>query len=187
MNFCSVENCNKLRSGRHRLCSMHRQRIKKYNQYDLPIHPPRKSPSTAQRMKKNNPMFIDSCKQKCISLLKERGRKPEKQGGNGRGLTAAQEKLFSFLRFPWEVEYVVKTKLKREDGYPYHYKIDIANPVLFMGIEIDGPSHRSIKQKQKDLKKTIVLKNLGWTILRFSNEQVLGNIDLVFKSINENT
>lgn len=141
--------------------------------------------NTKIRMKNNNPMSMDGVINKVKISLKKIGHKPRIQGGNGRGESLPQKILHDKLGSKWISEYSVPTKLKREDGFPYHYKIDLANPSCKIAIEIDGSSHSSFKQKEKDLKKNLVLMNLGWKVLRFSNEKVLKEIDHVLKIINE--
>ena len=71
-------------------------------------------------------------------------------------------------------EYPVKT-LKKEN-YPSIYKIDIANPILKIGIEVDGNSHCALSRQAEDKKKVDLLNSLGWNILRFKNEEVLNNL-----------
>ena len=58
-------------------------------------------------------------------------------------------------------------------------------------IEIDGSYHFEGEQPEKDLERTAYLKSIGYTILRFTNEEVLCNIDNVLeqitKSLDNNT
>lgn len=174
-------------TDRHSICSMHRNRYKRYKSFELPNHPPRRSPSSAARMTINNPMFNPIYKQKCIDKLKEIGHKPCIQGGNGRPASKAQQILFDSLGKYWVLELAVKTKLNRTDAYPYHYKIDIANELLKIAIEVDGTSHYALKQKEKDLKKTQVLESLGWKVLRYKNNQIINDLETVLDEINENS
>ena len=50
-------------------------------------------------------------------------------------------------------------------------------------IELDGGYHRVPEQMKKDEERTARLQELGYTELRFTNEQVLCNIDNVIKEI----
>ena len=50
-------------------------------------------------------------------------------------------------------------------------------------VELDGGYHRVPKQMKSDAERTARLKELGYTELRFTNEQVLGDIDNVIKEI----
>jgi very-short-patch-repair endonuclease len=62
------------------------------------------------------------------------------------------------------------------DGMPSHYKIDLAFPDIMLAIEIDGGSHASITRKASDQRKDRFLVGLGWTVLRFTNKEVLRNL-----------
>ena len=53
-------------------------------------------------------------------------------------------------------------------------------------IEIDGGNHYNPKQKEADEMRTLILQELGFKIIRFTNEQVIGDIDSVLYQI-ENT
>jgi hypothetical protein len=134
----------------------------------------------ADRMKARNPMQIDSVREKVSARLKSMGHKPPIQGGNGRGLTQPQQLLLSQLKMmsnSWESEYVVRTGARRGDGYPTHYKIDLACPARMLAIEVDGHSHSALKTKERDAKKQDFLTGLGWTVLRFTNASVLESME----------
>ena len=53
-------------------------------------------------------------------------------------------------------------------------------------IEIDGKVHNTREQKQKDLKRDKYLTSLGNKVLRFSNADVINNIEYVFDKIKLN-
>ncbi|MEO8932811.1 MAG: DUF559 domain-containing protein, partial [Xanthomarina sp.] len=50
-------------------------------------------------------------------------------------------------------------------------------------IEIDGGYHNESKQKEADEMRTLILQELGFKIIRFTNEQVIGDIDSVLNQI----
>ena len=52
-------------------------------------------------------------------------------------------------------------------------------------IEIDGDYHNEPEQKEADLLRTKFLNEIGFTVLRFTNEEVLGNTEDVINKINE--
>lgn len=54
-------------------------------------------------------------------------------------------------------------------------------------IELDGGIHDSIKQQEADAARTCELNQLGITVVRFRNEEVIENIDHVIKRIIEAT
>lgn len=54
---------------------------------------------------------------------------------------------------------------------------------LKLVIEVDGDYHSSKEQVEKDKERTDILNSNGLEVLRFSNKEILENIDLVLKSI----
>ena len=52
-----------------------------------------------------------------------------------------------------------------------------------LGIEVDGEVHENNEAKEYDLNRTAELENLGITILRFRNEEVLNNLNIVKEEI----
>jgi hypothetical protein len=133
------------------------------------------------RMGKHNPMANPASVQKMQRSLQ--GRTPSKRGGNGTGLSPAEQALSAGTGLK---PYVVPTRTKRSEGYPTHYKLDLANPECLLAVEVDGRSHRAILRQKQDQRKEDFLKALGWTILRFTNEQALKETnqccDLIKKS-----
>jgi hypothetical protein len=102
--------------------------------------------------------------------LKAMKHGPSVRGGNGRGLTIPQSLMLAALGSGWIPE--LSLSLGRQTpGYPSHYKIDLANTSKKLAIEVDGHSHAS--RKHLDQKKDAKLRSLGWTVLRFSNRDIL--------------
>lgn len=107
-----------------------------------------------------------------------------KRGGNGQ-LTPQQEKIYEILQSKtggWKNELSIRTRQPRPP-YPYKYTVDIGNRILKIAVEIDGPGHRIQKKREKDEKKEKVLLALGWTVLRFTNQQVDQNPEEVAQTI----
>ena len=129
----------------------------------------------SNRMKTNNPMHRDDNKERMKTTLRAMGWKPQVRGGNGTGPTVAQQLLA--CRLGWDMEVAVRTGQKRASGYPGCYKLDIANMVLKIGIEVDGVSHGLIARREQDQKKQELLATLGWTVLRFSNREVTERLE----------
>jgi very-short-patch-repair endonuclease len=61
----------------------------------------------------------------------------------------------------------------RDGELPYHYKLDLACPSTKLAIEIDGETHRSSAVQTADLRKVKRLAGKGWTVLRFTNREVV--------------
>ena len=77
-------------------------------------------------------------------------------------------------------------------GYDFHRQKPIDNYILdffchelMLGIEIDGYSHELIEIFEKDTKKTKKMKELGITVLRFSDYQVLKEMENVLRAIEQ--
>ena len=75
-------------------------------------------------------------------------------------------------------------KFRRQ--HPIHqFIVDFYCHELQLIIEIDGKYHDSAEQKNKDLKRTDLLKFQGLREIRFTNEEVINAIDLVLKKLEE--
>lgn len=127
----------------------------------------------SERMKQKNPMHDPTAKAKMRTTLRAMGWQPPVRGGNGTR-SATQMLLASALG--WEMEVVVPTNTTRGTGLPTHYKLDIANETLKVGIEVDGRSHSSPAKQAEDRRKEAFLNSIGWTVLRFSNRQVTDDL-----------
>jgi hypothetical protein len=130
----------------------------------------------SQRMKTNNPMRQEAARHKMQATLQAMGHAPKIRGGNGTGPTPAQRLLAETLG--WSMEYVVKTHAPKgnPDHIPTNYKLDIANPSLKLAIEVDGMSHTSMSRQAQDRKKEQMLTGFGWTVLRFTNQEVMEHL-----------
>lgn len=114
--------------------------------------------------------------------LKAAGHRPKARGGNGRPPTPA-EMVLAFLLTPlgFVMQPAIPTKMGKGSGYPPAYKPDAGHWTLKVAIEADGPSHSS--RRHLDAKKDACLSGLGWTVLRFSNAQILEDPATVLASI----
>lgn len=52
-------------------------------------------------------------------------------------------------------------------------------------IEVDGHTHETPEEKEYDENRTVFMRKLGLTVLKFSNGYVIRNPDLVIKQIRE--
>lgn len=131
--------------------------------------------SLSARMTANNPMNMPETRAKVSARLREIGHKPSVRGGNGRGLTRPQRLLSEALGWPTEV--VIPTGQRRKGGLPSHYKVDVGNPGLKVAVEVDGGSHCSLARREQDRRKTEWLTGQGWVVLRFTNREVLADVE----------
>ena len=85
-------------------------------------------------------------------------------------------------------------KLKRNQfhGYDFHrqkpideYIVDFFCNKLQLAIECDGYSHEILEVWEKDVKKTNKLNTLGIQVIRFSDYQIMKDMDNVLRSIED--
>lgn len=127
-----------------------------------------------------NPIYKAETRERASTSLRAKGFS-YLNGGNGQ-LTVPQ-KLLS-LALGWETEVAVSTSIKQK-GISTCYKIDVADRILKVGIEIDGESHKGPMAQERDKKKAEYLASLGWKILRFKNKEVLTSTENVLNQIME--
>ena len=88
----------------------------------------------------------------------------------------------------WEV-----LRSRRYDGLKFRRQHPVNQFILdfycheyLLGIEVDGSVHESDEAKEYDRNRTAVLEDLGLTIIRFKNEEVLAHLSKVLAEIREN-
>jgi len=98
-----------------------------------------------------------------------------------KNMTDAERRLWSTIR------------MKQIDSCQFYrqriigdYIVDFYCPRAKLVIEVDGGQHYSDEMVEMDRKRDDYLKNLGLKVLRFSNTEVLNNIEGVVESILEN-
>lgn len=138
------------------------------------------------RMTYHNPGADPEVAKKAQATKRARGYTYEYlNGGNGRGPTEAEAALWNALGSEWENSYVVPTKTPRSEGYPTHYKLDLALPCVKLYVECDGHTHRGAKARVRDAKKAEFLSKGGWTLLRFWNREILNDLEGCVEKVNQ--
>ncbi len=128
-----------------------------------------------ERMRTRNPMRLAENRAKVSATLKAMGHQPIVRGGNGQSSPEAVRRLSDALGWPCEI--VVRTGFRSgTGGLSNHYKLDIANEAMKIGIEVDGGSHGLLSRREQDQKKEAFLIGCGWTVLRFYNAAVMQNL-----------
>ena len=96
------------------------------------------------------------------------------------------------IKNPTEAEKVLwkSLKTKQLDGYKFRrehiideYIVDFVCLAKKLVIEVDGGYHDSIEIQEADKFRTENLEELGFRVIRFTNEEVIGNIDGVLEKI----
>lgn len=139
--------------------------------------------SLSARMAANNPMNDPETRTRASAKLREIGHKPSVRGGNGHGPTRPQRLLAEALGWPMEV--VIPTGQRRKGGLPSHYKVDVGNAGLKVAVEVDGASHGLLSRQAQDRRKTEWLTGAGWTVLRFTNREVLADVEACARKVRD--
>ena len=91
-----------------------------------------------------------------------------------------------------EIIFWLKIKGKAFYGYDFHrqkpidnYILDFYCDALLLAIEIDGYSHQFLEVFNKDTKKEKRMNELGISVLRFSDEQVLKDMENVIRALED--
>ncbi|HNT29851.1 MAG TPA: endonuclease domain-containing protein [bacterium] len=65
------------------------------------------------------------------------------------------------------------------------YIVDFYCPKAKLVIELDGSQHHTKEYKKKDQQRDCALENQGLTVLRFTNHEVMTNLEGVYEKIHE--
>ena len=68
--------------------------------------------------------------------------------------------------------------LSRRNGHRI-FTLDLAFPDVKLDVELDGGVHRIPSRRDADARRTQRLQELGWTVLRFSNQEVIRDMTRV--------
>ncbi len=102
------------------------------------------------------------------------------------------KEIRSFLRQnPTKAEEILWQHLRGNQlGYKFRRQFSIGNVVadfccvpLKLVIEVDGWTHDFEKTQAKDVIKQKFLESMGYKVIRFSNEQVYGDVDVLLNEI----
>lgn len=63
------------------------------------------------------------------------------------------------------------------------FVIDFYSTEIKLAIELDGKVHNDPDQKEYDIKRQKYLETFGITFIRITNEELLGNANMVFEKI----
>lgn len=92
--------------------------------------------------------------------------------------TEAEKRMWELLSSPTFRQF----KFRRQ--HPLHtYIADFYSHPLKLVVEVDGEYHSLKEQVENDRLRDEVMNNLNLRVIRFSNEQVLSNCDLVAQQL----
>lgn len=128
---------------------------------------------SSHRMAASNPMACPAVRWRVSQTMRNMGHRPTIHGGKGRPLPQPQQLLLETLGEPWVTEHVIRTGLPKVGGNPTWYSADLAHLRKRICVEVDGGSHKTLTVRWRDSRRDQILSQLGWTTLRFSNQQVM--------------
>lgn len=139
---------------------------------------------SVDRMKNNNPSKNKDVVANGIKTKEQNGTLHVwcgERGGNGT-ISDGESAIMDFcISNGFLYNFAIKTgdlrKRYPDKRYSVNYKPDFVNLELKLCIEIDGKTHRTKLGKARDRKKEECLSMLGYTVLRFTNEQVLSDLE----------
>lgn len=65
------------------------------------------------------------------------------------------------------------------------YIIDFYSNSPKIALELDGEYHDQVEQRAKDVNRDLYLNSLGIKTLRFSNQEVMDNLDFVLEKVEQ--
>lgn len=125
------------------------------------------------------------------ALSEGKGAEPRYATANSKNYKALAEKAIEMRDNPTAAEALLWQELKsnnlglhfRQQHVVDNFIVDFVCLKQKLIIEIDGDIHDS--QKERDVERTEILENLGFRIIRFTNDEVLTNISNVLKRVEE--
>ncbi|MBO6881326.1 DUF559 domain-containing protein [Winogradskyella sp.] len=101
----------------------------------------------------------------------------ELQQENKKNSTEAERILWESLRGK-----KLDVKFRRQHIID-EFIVDFVNIEKKLVVEVDGGYHNTKEQQEIDEIRTLILKDLGFKVIRFKNEEVIGDIDSVLNKI----
>lgn len=95
--------------------------------------------------------------------------------------TPAEKRFWNSLR---KMPFYETTVFNRQKPIG-NYIVDFYCHRLRLVIEIDGDSHGQTQSQNKDSRRTEFLESQGLTVLRFTNQEVIENVEAVMVKIEE--
>ena len=95
-----------------------------------------------------------------------------------RAMTRAETKLW------WEVrDHKLGFSFRRQMPFGPSYTADFACPAAKLIVEVDGRTHDDEETAGRDAARQKWVEREGWKVLRFSDAEVIGGLDLVIAEI----
>ena len=114
-----------------------------------------------------------------MTLHYNRTRERDKRRSLRNNTSGAESKLWWRLRGKQ-----LGTKFRRQHSID-SYIVDFYAPSCKLAIEVDGDSHFTAQAVEYDLQRTAHLERFGIEVIRFTNAEVLENIEAVLDAISQ--
>ncbi|APA83526.1 endonuclease domain-containing protein [Francisella tularensis] len=101
----------------------------------------------------------------------------EKRRSLRKNQTFAEQKLWQYIR-----KDALGVRVRRQYGIGA-YIADFYIPSLKIVIEVDGNNHFTDESKEYDLAREQYMKQIGIKTVRYTNSEVLNNIEAVFEDL----
>lgn len=88
--------------------------------------------------------------------------------------------LWNFLRN----RQIEDTKFRRQFSI-HNYVLDFYSPEIMLAIEVDGLTHITKTELYEDIKRQNNLEDIGIKFLRYTNEEIYGNLEEVLSEIQD--
>jgi len=130
-----------------------------------------------ERMYNDNPVHKEGVAQRIREKRLQNGTYSNNFKCENGKISPHEQLVYDFLiKHGFYYNYAIDTKLARdafpEKHYSKNYKPDFVNIRKKICIEIDGNNHKKAEQIKLDKKKDECLQFLGFTVVRFTPEQV---------------
>jgi very-short-patch-repair endonuclease len=93
-------------------------------------------------------------------------------------MTASERRLWTQLRS----RQFHSLRFRRQHGIG-PYIVDFYCPALLLVLEVDGDTHGNQSQTERDCERTDYFRSLGLHVLRYTNTEILENLDGVLEDL----
>lgn len=87
------------------------------------------------------------------------------------------EAFLATLGYGWFPRFKLATAMRENSGYASRYLVDIANPAMRIAIDVVDIG------QDRDLRRDDCLRSSGWTLLRFTKQEIEGNLNFCVKMV----
>jgi len=139
-----------------------RQKVAQGNRRSFVQHPERRL-ALSRRMKEHNPLQDPEVKAKADAARRARPF-PSEHGGNGR-VSPTEQIMQKWTG--WKTGAIGVTGIPKWKNL----KMDLIEWEARLAVELDGASHLTKQQKERDCRKETILRHMKWNFVRIPNDR----------------